>query len=205
MSLEESQKRIEELRGRLSPRQVRSSESLVSNVRRRPKSPPLKQPVIEPEQRSIEEFFGPSGLERRQVVPSQPQEVVQRPSGMSSSTISVDVRRPTPTQVVENPPPIENPPVSGSMLTEYVKPSVGFVGLSLLGGLISGFSTGLGREAIDAIFHKPNKDPIIIKDERPKEDEKDKHPVIVNQIGLNVENIQRQTTSRSVQRRKQRR
>ena len=95
-------------------------------------------------------------------------------------------------------PVVENPPVQGSILSEYAKPTIGFVGLSLLGG----FLTGVGRDVADLFLHSPNKNKIIIQDDRKKEDEKDKHPVIVNQIGLNVENIQRQTTSRPVQRRR---
>ena len=91
---------------------------------------------------------------------------------------------------------VENPPVQGSSFLEYAKPASGFIGLSLLGG----FLTGVGRDVADLFLHSPTKDRIIIQDDRKKDDEEKIHPqqVLVNQITLH----QRQTTSRPVQRRR---
>ena len=107
-----------------------------------------------------------------------------------ASRASMEVKNPALNTNIDN-PPTSLPQSEGGLMESfgmYSRGALPFIGLSLAGGVIS----TLGKDAVDYFLRKDNSFERGYKYE----------PVIVNQIGLDVENTQRITTSRAQRRKK---
>ena len=118
------------------------------------------------------------------------QRLLARQQEEMASRASMEVKNPALNTNIDN-PPTSLPQSEGGLMESYGTYSRGvlpFIGLSLAGGVVS----ALGKDAVDYFLRKDNSFEKGYKYE----------PVIVNQIGLDVENTQRMTTSRAQQRKK---